>query len=192
MRYVSIDIETTGLNPSIHQILEFSAIIEDTTQDVPINALPSFTRFIYNELVRGDVYALSMNSDILQHISRINMSVSSRKNVVLYPNELGSEFKQFLADNNIHSVGPVVKILVAGKNFATFDKLFLDQCPDFNKHVQFYSRMLDPAILFARKSDRMPPSLDECLSRAGVRHVVNHRAYDDAVAVIQCIRYALK
>lgn len=30
MKYISIDIETTGLNPAVDQILEIGAILEDT------------------------------------------------------------------------------------------------------------------------------------------------------------------
>lgn len=36
MKYVSIDIETTGLNPEVHQVIELAAVLEDTENLRPI------------------------------------------------------------------------------------------------------------------------------------------------------------
>ena len=42
MKYVSIDIETTGLNPKTDNVLEVAAIIDDTERpEVPIGELPT-------------------------------------------------------------------------------------------------------------------------------------------------------
>ena len=40
MRYTSIDIETTGLDPERHEILSIGIIIEDTEKKLPYNEVP--------------------------------------------------------------------------------------------------------------------------------------------------------
>jgi inhibitor of KinA sporulation pathway (predicted exonuclease) len=38
------------------------------------------------------------------------------------------------------------------------------------------------------KLDKVPPSLDTCLERAGIQSVVTHKALDDARDVIRVLR----
>ena len=40
MKYLSLDIETTGLDPNIHQIIEIGAVLEYS--HLPVDELPSF------------------------------------------------------------------------------------------------------------------------------------------------------
>ena len=42
MKYISIDIETTGLDPENCQILSIGAVIEDTLNQLPFEELPTF------------------------------------------------------------------------------------------------------------------------------------------------------
>ena len=42
MIYVSIDIETTGVDPKIHDIVEFGAVIDDLANPQPLDKLPRF------------------------------------------------------------------------------------------------------------------------------------------------------
>ena len=42
MRYISIDIETTGLDAETNQILSIGAVVEDTNNLVPFDELPKF------------------------------------------------------------------------------------------------------------------------------------------------------
>ena len=80
-------------------------------------------------------------------------------------------------------------ITAAGKNFGTFDKLFLEQIPRWNQIVKFRSRIIDPSILFVDwKNDEQLPSLNECKERANVPGVVTHNALEDAWDVIQTLR----
>ena len=41
MRYVSLDLETTGGNPDRHQIIELAAVVEDTRHVLPLAELPA-------------------------------------------------------------------------------------------------------------------------------------------------------
>jgi oligoribonuclease len=53
MRYVSLDLETSGSDPLRHQVLELAAVVEDTrrTATTPLADLPAFRRALrYREL----------------------------------------------------------------------------------------------------------------------------------------------
>jgi DNA polymerase III epsilon subunit-like protein len=46
LRYVSLDLETSGSDPLRHQVLELAAVVEDTrrTATTPLTELPNFRR----------------------------------------------------------------------------------------------------------------------------------------------------
>ena len=67
MPYVSIDIETTGLDPETCQILEIGAVWDNWTK--PIDELPVYHRLVYHKEYRGSAYALAMNANLLRHLS---------------------------------------------------------------------------------------------------------------------------
>ena len=52
MPYVLIDIETTGINPDVCQILEIGAIYDDGTK--PIDTLPIFHRYVCHNTYIGE------------------------------------------------------------------------------------------------------------------------------------------
>ena len=82
-----------------------------------------------------------------------------------------------------------ITINVAGKNFATFDKLFLEQLPWWKKLIKIRQRILDPAILMTDwKNDTSLPNLTTCKERANIDGVVTHNALEDAWDVIQILR----
>lgn len=70
MKYLSIDLETTGLDPQNHEILTFSVILEDTEKKLPFEDCPKLNVYILREEVLGSIFALSMNSKILSSIAR--------------------------------------------------------------------------------------------------------------------------
>jgi oligoribonuclease len=69
MKYVSIDLETTGLETENHQILSIGAVIEDTL-DTRINVedLPTFHGVIVHNELTGSPFALNMNRDLIEKI----------------------------------------------------------------------------------------------------------------------------
>ena len=86
------------------------------------------------------------------------------------------------------TAGPLT-INVAGKNFATFDKKFIDQIEKFYHFVRFRQRVLDPSPLFADwNHDTALPDLTTCKERAGLDPFVSHDSLDDAWDVIQLFR----
>ena len=81
------------------------------------------------------------------------------------------------------------KITVAGKNFGTFDKIFLERLPRWNSLVRFKQRILDPSALYVDFfNDEEIPNLKTCKERAGIGGVVTHDAVEDAWDVILVLR----
>lgn len=186
MKYVSIDLETTGLDSENHMILEFGAVIEDTNDIRPIEALPKFHAYIINgENIVGSPYALQMNQAILKKIA----NREEGHNYIL-PEELGALFYMFLADNGIKAgYGLRQKIVVAGKNFASFDLKFLNSCKNFTKHIDIHHRVIDPVTSFINwEDDTSPPGFKKCKERAGIEGEIAHTAIEDAIDVIKLLR----
>jgi hypothetical protein len=185
MKYVSIDIETLGLDYNWSDIIEFGAIIDDLSNPLPLEELPRFHTFIQKEKYKGEPYAMSMHSEILKKIAKKDENF-----YYTFPTKLGFNFKKFLLKNGYGediSSGKVT-INVAGKNFMGFDNNFLVNQTDFSKHLQVRSRILDPAILYYEKKDETLPSLSLCLERAGLQKEVAHTSLEDALDVIKLIR----
>lgn len=184
MRYVSIDLETTGLDPEFCQIVEFAAMIDDLKNPRPLERLPNFHCYVMHEKLVGQPYAMSMHPEIFRKIA-----VGDSSHNFFQPHEVGYEFSKFLESNG-YSLGE--KITVAGKNFARFDANFLDKLPDFNNHVNIHHRVIDPAILFWTPEDECLPDSKECLKRAGIDKKVQHLAMEDAADVISLVRIGLR
>jgi DNA polymerase III epsilon subunit-like protein len=218
MKYISIDIETTGLNPLACNTLSIGAIIEDTNNPVPYEELPKFHVAILHEELQGSPYAINMNRDLIETIVQYQTAKDQdEKNDLVHMtgmqflklNEVAQSFNDFLYQNGMiefnlnepvrHVNGKMLPIVgmktkpttitAAGKNFGTFDKLFLEQIPHWNQVVKFRSRIIDPSILFVDwKNDNQLPSLNECKERANVPGIVTHNALEDAWDVIQTLR----
>ncbi len=195
MKYVSIDLETTGLDSEKNQILEFGAVLEDTNNILPIDQLPSFHAYITHPggNITGNVFALNLNAGIIEKLKN-QKELEEQYNFVPVE-DLAERFLFWLSQNgfetktNKDGVTYSETINVAGKNFSSFDKLFLNKVPNFNKLIKIRHRVIDPSVLFVDwKNDDSMPSLDDCKKRAGIDGVVAHLAIDDAKDVIAVLR----
>lgn len=187
MKYVSIDIETTGLNPETCQVLELGAVIENSK--LPIDLLPRFHCYILHPHTKGEPYALAMNQKILYRIATREAGYN-----YLTTAEVGPAFAKWLTDNDVDPQ----HVLAAGKNFAGFDLQFLKklntdffQTP-FSDHVHFKHRVIDPGSMFLIPGDQEPPNTKLCMERAGIGGEVAHTALEDAEVVVELVRYALE
>lgn len=186
MIYMSIDLETTGLDPKNNQILEFGAVIEDTNNRLPLNELPTFHTFIDNgELIHGNAFALQMNSEILRKIATKEEGFT-----YIEPRNLGYAVHRWLMAQGIkHDDKGIMKITVAGKNFGAFDLQFLNNCENFNAYVKIDHRIIDPGTLCVDwVKDEHVPGLNECKARHGIEGEVTHNAVEDAIDVIKVLR----
>ena len=180
--YVSIDIETTGLDPDTCQTLEIGAVFDDWT--LPIRELPVFHCYVVHEQIVGNPFALAMNADILRRLSSPQQGEDC-----LLPGAVADALAAWIGRcgwDLSKSITP------AGKNFASFDRQFLKWLPDFEKKVRLHHRTLDPAMLFWLPGDDKLPDSKTCYERAGMNPKVAHTALEDALAVVRLVRTGVK
>jgi len=233
MKYVSIDLETTGLSSEKHQILTFSGILEDTTKLLSYDDSPKFNIYVLREDITGSPFAINMNIDIIGRISNyLNTKDSEEKRtqrmivdgVFLYEHEIPyylyiwflvyhegkEEFKNILeseiwGDRKNSSLIAKIKEIkecnrnqkigcnVAGKNFSSFDKKFIDHIDKIYDFIYFRQRVLDPSALYIDwENDLTSPDLSTCKKRAGLDEFVSHESLDDAWDVIELFRKKYK
>ena len=221
MKYISIDIETTGLDEEKNQILSIGAVIEDTLNPIPFDELPKFHGVIKRENISGNVFAINMNKDLIDIMVQYgNAKSQDEKNDIVhmtgmqfyneedivealfhfcYDNGLVEPDPDFLHKHVKTVNGKTYPILTsnmpktylncAGKNFAGFDKKFLERLPRWKQVFKIRSRVLDPGILFVDWiNDESIPSLNECKKRSGIDGLVTHNAVEDAMDVVMLLR----
>jgi hypothetical protein len=218
MIYVSIDIETTGLDPLSNNVLSIGAIIEDTTKKLPYDECPKFNAIVLNKQLQGSPRAITMNKEVislmgeyLEGTDEVRAVLNNNSGYKFYEEEeVVKEFYKFLWGNGYgYELGPgdfvntvdgieypaiggktkPITLNVAGKNFGTFDKLFLQELPWWQKLIRTRQRVLDPAILCVDwNNDTALPSLTQCKERTNVEGIVTHNALEDAWDVIQVLR----
>ena len=182
MKYLSIDTETTGLNPDTCEILSFAAVVEDTDKpQIPVEELP-YVHYIFNKrIITGEPYALNMNRELIKTITEgVDRRLIDEASFV-------DKFSAFVAGNGLS----VTKIKVAGKNFSAFDQRFINRLLIKRGHsnITFSHRTLDPSPLFINfKEDEWLPGLDECKIRSDVSGPVSHDALEDARDIIRVLR----
>lgn len=184
MRYICIDIETTGLDPVNDQTLQFAAVIRDTDKmSEPVTESPSMVCYVEHDRYQGQPYALGLNSGILSELAK---SPEKRKMNSVKVAELALAFYAFLATNDyiLSKNSKRISFVGAGKNFGTFDLQFLKNLPDWSKYLLVDSRVLDPAMLFVQPTDKKLPGLKNCLQRIGINKEISHDALEDVYDTI--------
>jgi DNA polymerase III epsilon subunit-like protein len=222
MKYISIDLETTGLEKDRYQILSFGAIIEDTENKLPFSEIPKFHAAILHNELTGSPFALNMNKKIIEAIVHYQTAEDQdEKNDLVqmtgmrfyHEDQIVEGFYRWLYDNGMVELDPnflnqmvtrdengkiypmitsktkPVTINVAGKNFASFDKHFIERLPRWKQLIRIRQRIIDPAVIFTDwKNDDSLPSLDKCKERAKIQGEVTHDALEDAWDVIELLR----
>ncbi len=219
MIYVSIDIETSGLDHEKHKVLSIGAIIEDTEKKLPYEECPKFNAIILQNEITGSPRAITMNKEIIAMIGEYLEGTDETRHLMnthsdysfYESDDVVKQFYYWLETNGlgyglmnsghygkaqdgkwlplINSATKPITLNVAGKNFGTFDKLFLQQLPWWQKLIRTRQRVLDPAILMVDwTNDKSLPNLTTCKERAGVSGIVTHNALEDAWDVIEVLR----
>lgn len=159
MRYVSIDVETTGTIPNFHEIVEFAAIIEDTEEpEVLVEDLPTL-RVLFRKVEWRNLttYCAKLHVKLWEEIEARRKEKPFNYSHVVLGNMRFEDYKSFLINNNmidivqdtqthlrtvfadwlrVHHFGKGdaghvrPKITAAGKNFSGFDRLFLEAPED--------------------------------------------------------------
>ncbi|WP_201977678.1 3'-5' exonuclease [Hymenobacter rubidus] len=185
MRYLSLDLETSGSNPRRHQVLELAAVIEDSRRPLPLAELPSFRRVVRHPEYVGTAGALALNARLLEELARKDANPE-----LCTPDELLPQLREFLL---AHGFKPdkqdCVAVTMAGKNIAVFDLGFLKELPGYGALVRAEPAMLDPAAFYLNwHKDSRLPTLSICKARAGLGRDVAHEALADALDVVQLLR----
>lgn len=169
MRYISLDIETTGLDPETCQVLELAMVLEDTENIQPVDDLPHFRILIEPPgPIRGEPYALWMNAELLQDIATGQGILES---------QAFRKARNWLITQG-YDTHKDSRAFVAGKNVAGFDLKFLPK----TLISCFHHRVIDPGSVFMNW-EKGPQSLSALLGSQ-----VTHNALQDAKDVITVLR----
>lgn len=204
MKYISIDLETTGVDWSNDQVLEFGAIIEDTERQLSYEDIPKFSCIIRHKRISGHPVALEMNSRVIKTLSEFESIPSykqsdkdefRKKHKIMEASDLVPHFYNFVSEHYFQSPtrfkagAPMLEFTVAGKTFDAFDRNFLSLWKDFNIFFKMQKRGIEPAHYFVDyKMDKELPSMSVCKERAGIKGNVAHIALADAWDVVLLMR----
>lgn len=180
MKYLSLDIETTGIDVNQDQILSIGAVMDDLQNEKPIEKCPQFYGIIKHNRISGSPYALVMNSEVIKEMTNPDSEHVGDKSFIM------AQFMSWVISN----FGNKSKPIVAGKNVAGFDLPFLLRDKMFEG--QFSHRTIDPTPWFMRRDDNTPPDLTTCLERIGRKPSNLHNALGDAIDIVYLVREGMK
>lgn len=184
MRFVIVDLETTGIDKDKDQILQVGMVAADTSK--PPCTWKAFDTYVQHDRYSGSSYALTLNHNILKELNKYengNFDDSlDNSHMVVHIDNLTSAIYGFLVDSGYTSnFDGKISVVFSGKNAAGFDIPFLNNVPGFlQSGITIHRRVLDPVTLYTDLiNDKIPPSLDECKNRAGIKGFVTHNAVED-------------
>ncbi len=195
MQYVVFHIETAGLDPEEHSMLELGVMIEDTEKPLSFEETPSFNTLIKHDLYKGDPFALHLNSELFSQMSlpaekrtknltefnhvahKLYIWLSNHISTLVNEDNKKLDYDGFLHRRKTEDYSNLEPLLlnVAGKNFGVFQHRFIQKIPNISTFLRFNYRFIDPSTLyFDKDKDKNGlPSSEDCKKRAGIP-VVRH------------------
>lgn len=159
MKYLSVDIETTGLDPDWCEILQIGGCVADTRS-------PSVSQLFKVDVswsrIQGEPFGLKMNSHLLTTEDAVPIDVAI------------TAFDAWVRSTGVTIFG--------GKNFGSFDAPFLKKYSE----IDFGYRFIDPMMLYLEHDATELPSSDFCCRKARVANVT-HDALEDAICVAKLV-----
>lgn len=175
MKYVSIDIETLGLNHDA-PIVEVACVFVEDGKIIGEEQ----TYVCHDQYDNCEPFAMAMHPDTLRIIDNGPDSPG-----VVHIDSLDCTIRSWLQKHG-HNTGE--KTVFAGKNAAGFDLPVLErQCVSFKKMIKPHHRVLDPGPMFTRRGDESVPNLETILAEQDLAGQVTHTALDDARAVVASV-----
>lgn len=184
MRHFAIDIETGGLDPKKHSLLEIGIVDSLTGRSLRV--------LIYAEEYCLTGFCAVMHHSLLKELRDIDTSKlnvlrdrgASRWEAACGIRDYGMVVRKWL-DN----LGVEGKINVSGKNYLSFDGKWIHSGL-VAAGVEIRRRILDPAILYCKPGDEKLPNLATCCERAGIKYDASlaHGAVYDAALIVDLLR----
>ena len=175
MKYVSLDLETTALEPGNGSILSIAMIVVDTevvTKDTPLKELPSLHLLIGDANLFGEAYALNMNSKLIESIVKEGEGFNGE---YVFWEDVEDRIKSFLIEHFDELKG----INILGKNVG-FDLEWLhSEFPNMSKWWH-YTPLEVGSMVFNPIIHEKNPSLRACLEMFGLVNPHPHCALHDA------------
>ena len=200
---IGVIVEDTTKKLPFHEIPKFHCAIvrEDITGGLfalnlnrdlieTINTWNTSSEEVKKDLEKGLNMIFCKEDEVVQHLFRF----------LFKHNVLDNSLYQIDTNKTREVVGgvsyPIIKsniakshLTIAGKNFGTFDKLFLERLPRWQQVFKIRQRIIDPTIIFTDwNNDESLPNLTTCKERAKTGGEVTHDAVEDAWDVIQLMR----
>lgn len=175
MKFISLDLETTGLDPVENQIIEIGCVFVDTQKKI----YKEFHKYVRNPKYIGSEYALALNARIFEVLKE------NKDQDIIHISNLGLALSVWFKECEY---GYDEEIYIAGKNVEAFDLKFIrNQIQGLSN--PFKRRTLDPAVLYLNiLEDNDIPNLQECKNRAGFKDIeVSHNALEDAWDVVNLL-----
>lgn len=199
--YLSLDIETTGLDTEKSHVLQIGWVIDDGFS--PRDQLKRGSVIIKeSEIKYGEFFALGMNGWLFQEMSKKNpkypvktlgLAFSDLLDAIEQTSELAEAFDKAEGESK-----PSSKIQLAGKNVSNFDwpiicnnasRLFgTVDGPNHLKRLVDH-RFIDVGAVFFEVFGKNP-GFDKINKLIGWKDI-NHDALDDAVNVVVALRYRM-
>ena len=165
MKYLSLDLETTGLVRHPDNILQIAAVVEDVKNHKPLEELPRWVCFVKHENYTGSAYALHLNSWVFGHI----LNPKESPYPVLDLNDALTGLTEFVKENFGEE-----KPYLAGANVGTFGIQFF---PDEIKRL-FHDRTIEAGSVLIDWNTGPRDISPEC----------DHDALNDSLLVIKKLR----
>lgn len=190
--YVSIDIETTGVDTNHAHILELGAVLDDGIR--PLEELPFFSAIIHHDVFSyATPFALNMNQRLIKAILGKDGQPAAQvfKQFVMFLNDASALANRW---DEANGKKPTSRISLAGKNAAVFDIPILDKqislvsehyAEDFKKIRNH--RVIDVGSMYYKQFGYVP-TLEEIKQKIGTGTEVSHCAVEDAMDVVKAIR----
>jgi len=216
-KFLSIDVESTGLDPLASELLELGIVVFDTEIKFKQKATNSLRVVFCKEQIQGNIFAINMNIDLLNEINKYNSVFKKCENegyiivttpalttiyVNVTPVTNSDNFFSFTTKTAINRTCELIKKFIvdagvegkyniAGKNYVGFDKAFLCKYNQLEDLIVKNSRhrVLDIGSMYVQADDEVIPNLAECLKRAGLPTEVPHTAVEDAILVVKAAQY---
>lgn len=198
MWILSVDIETTGLDPETCEVIQVGCVLDNTNwwkETGTWGKLPTIEFLVKPQslahggtTLRGEPFVLAMNHQLIANL----VDPKYPQGNIVYADNVGWHLKQWLCLHGPDGIAnKPLSITGAGKNFGFFDLQFLKKLPLFEDSIKFVYRCLDVGSIYfdpALDHEKLP-DLKTCLSRGGLQQVVvEHTALSDARAVAALIR----